>query len=122
MDANELVTDYNVLISNKIKDILLLDNNRYAAEKFWEILGTIKPKSCIVKYGWFAGEAIDFLLAFEKEGSEQPFELFIENIDNKPEVFGFISGLNPAFFYIKHNKAVDSDTHIFIDIRFKTNG
>ncbi len=118
----ETSIDYKAQLANEIRRIIDLEHNREQAQKFWEMLSTIQPKACVVKYGWFNGEAIDFLIAFERGGTLAPFDLFVNGIENKSEVFGFICGLAPNGFYIKYGKQIENDTHCFIDIRLKRNG
>lgn len=109
-------------ISKEVKRIFDLKKNKETALKFWEILKKINPKSCIVKIGWKSGEGISILLAYEKGGNKEPFDLFIENIENKAEIHGFICGLFPEIFVFDTNKVIEDETHYFVDFNFKHNG
>lgn len=111
--------DYKSKIGEEIKRIMELEHNNDAANKFRETLSKIKPKSCIVKSEWISGEYIGFLLAFELGSNNEPFKLFIDNINDTSETFGFLMGLTPKTFEIKYNKIIETDTHCFIDIRLK---
>lgn len=108
---------YQQKIAEEIRRILNLDQNREVAKQFWQTLDRIKAKSCIVKIGWRSGEAISILLAFEKNGDKNPFDLFIENIENSGEIFGFICGLYPEIFHLDGKRIIENETHFFIDFK-----
>lgn len=110
---------YKEKIAEEIKRILSLEQNKKAAEKFWQTLDKVNAKSCTVKIGWRSGEAISILCAYEKSGNLNTFDLFIENINNVGEIFGFLCGLNPETFLLDSKHIIDSDTHFFIDFKFQ---
>ncbi len=111
--------NYKTEIAKEICRIINLENNKDAANKFWEIMNNIKPKACIVKTVWHSGNNINFLLAFEKGGNKKPFDLFIENIENVSERYGFICGLWTEKFHFNHQQVIENKTHFFIDIKLK---
>ncbi len=109
--------EYKTEIAKAIHQIMEMEGNKEAAGKFRETLSNIKPESCIVKSGWGSGEGIDFLLAFEKGGNNEPFDLFIENIPDKAERFGFIMGLSPKIFHYNPMYSISDDTHYFVNFK-----
>jgi len=98
-----------------------LEQNKEAVKLFGDKLNQVKPKSCIVKSGWRSGDNIDFLLAFEKGGDKNPFDLFIANIPDIIESYGFICGLHPEIFHFNPKFAIENETHFFIDFKLKRN-
>ena len=113
---------YKEQIAIEIRRIAELEHNKEAAEQFWKTLDKIKPKSCQVKYGWHSGNNISFTLAYEKGGEENPFNLFIEDIEDKAEIHGFICGLFPTIFYFNPQYTIINDTHTFLKFKLKRNG
>jgi len=113
---------YKEQIAKEIRRIAELEHNKEAADKFWKTLEKIKPKSCIVKSGWGSGEGIDFLAAFEKGGESNPFELFVENIPEKAESFGFIMGLAPKNFHYNPKYSIEDETHFFVNFKLLRHG
>ncbi len=114
--------EYKIEIAKEIRRIMEMEGNKEAAGKFMETLSNIKPKSCIVKIGWRSGEEISILLVYEKGGNKIPFDLFIENIENKAEIYSFICGLYPEIFHFNPKFAIEDKTHFFVDFKLKRNG
>lgn len=113
---------YKKEIAKEIKRIMQLKRNKEPYEKFQAVLKDLKPKSCTVKIGWRAGEEIDFLCAYEKGGSSKPFNLFVKNIENIGEIFGFICGLHPKIFHFNPEYSVGDETHYFVNFKLIRNG
>jgi len=112
---------YKQEIATEFQRIMDLEHNKEAVTKFLEILNKIKPKSCIVKIGWRSGDNIDFTLAFENGGNENPFDLFIENIEDKAEIHAFICGLYPEIFHFNPAYSITTETHSFVIFKLKRN-
>lgn len=89
---------------------------------FNEALLQLKAKYCIVKSGCRSGEDIDFLLAFEKGGTENLFDLFIKNIPNAEFRYGVIFGLNPEKFHYNPKYTIEDNTHYFVKFKLINNG
>jgi hypothetical protein len=117
--SNQMKTEqhYKKEIAIEFQRIMELEHNKEAVTKFREILGKIKPKSCIVKSGCRSGNNIDFLLAFEKGGNENPFDLFIENIPDIAFRYGVIFGLNPNIFHFNPLYSIEDETHYFVNFK-----
>jgi len=112
---------YKEQIAKEIRRIAELEHNKETTDKFWKTLEKIKPKSCIVKSGWRAGDNIDLTLAFEKGGNKNPFDLFIENIPDLIETYGFIYGLWPTIFHFNPITAVSDDDYYFLTFKLCRN-
>ncbi len=104
-----------------IKRIMTLEQNKENYEKFQTVLKNIKPKKCIVKSGWSSGEAISFSLIYSKFGNGNPFDEFIEGIEEKSEVFHFIMGLDPTVFHFNPITAVSDDEYSMLMFKLKRN-
>ncbi len=114
--------EYKALIAKEIHNILEMEQNKTTASLFWDKLKTIKPKNCTIKSGLASEEGIDFLVAFEKGGDENPFELFIENIPEASFRYGFIFGLSPNIFHFNPEYSVSNETHDFVKFKLLKNG
>ncbi len=110
---------YKTEIAVEIRRIMKIEKNKEASTKFLKAINSIKPKSCSVKSGWHSGSNIGFTLAFEKGGEQNPFELFIENIEDKAETHGFICGLFPEIFHFNPIYSFDNKTHYFLKFKLK---
>ena len=112
MEKNEQY--YQQKIAEEIRRISKLEGNEKTAGEFWEILEKIKPKSCIVKSGASAGKYIDFVLAFEKGGTANPFDLFIKDIPEAAFSYGILFGLNPDIIHFNPRTHISDETHDFL--------
>lgn len=113
---------YKEHIAEEIRRVADLEENQEAASKFWETLGGINAKACRVKYGWHSGSNISFTLAFElcKEEHDS-FDLFIDDIKNDAEIFGFICGLYPEVFHYNPLYTITDETHTYMKFKLKRN-
>ncbi len=112
---------YKTEIAVEIRRIMKIEKNKETAAKFLEAINSVKPKSCSVKSGWRSGSDIDFTLAFEKNGNKNPFDLFIENIEDKAETHGFICGLYPEIFHFNPMYSLNNETHSYISFKLIKN-
>ncbi len=99
-------------LSQDIKKIMTMDRNKENYEKFQNTIKDLKPKKCIVKFGWASGKAIGFTLIYEKEGNGNPYNEFIEGIEDKAKAFHFIMGLAPTIFHFNPITVVNNETHL----------
>ncbi len=110
---------YKKELSEDIMKIMLADRNKESYAKFQETIKDLKPKKCVVKYAWKAGGAINFTLAFEKHGKGEPYDEFLNGIENKSPVFYFIMGLAPEIFHFNTETVLDNETHLIFRIKFE---
>ncbi len=101
-------------LSEDIKRIMTLEQNKKNYIKFQDTLKELKTKKCIVKYGWSSGEDLSFSLVYEKNGNKQPFDEFIKGIEDKKEVYYFIEGLNPTHFHFNTTTVVNDSKYLML--------
>ncbi len=106
-------------LSQDIKKIMTMDRNKENYAKFQNTIKDLKPKKCIVKFGWASGKYISFSLIYEKNGKRNPFDEFIEGIEDKEETYYFINGLHPTIFHFNPISIVNNKTHLMFMFKLK---
>ncbi len=104
-------------LSQDIKRIMTMDRNKENYAKFQNTIKDLKPKKCIVKFGWASGEYISFSLIYEKNGKRNPFDEFIEGIEDKEETYYFINGLCPTIFHFNPMYAVSDKKYSMLTFK-----
>ncbi len=106
-------------LSQDIKRIMTMDRNKENYAKFQNTIKDLKPKKCIVKFGWASGKAIGFTLIYEKDGNGNPYNEFIEGIEDKAEAFYFIMGLAPTIFHFNPRYTVSDHQYSMLFFKLK---
>ena len=106
-------------LSEDIMRIMTLERNKENYAKFQDTIKDLKPKKCIVKFGWASGDEISFSLIFEKYGNEDPFDEFIKGIEDKEGAFNFIMGLDPTIFHFNLITVVNIHEYLMLTFNLK---
>ncbi len=112
---------YKKELSEDIMKIMLADRNKESYARFKKTLKGLKAQKCIVRNGWTSGKSIGFTLAFEKYGEGEPFNEFIDGIEDKSNVHYFITGLQPEIFHYNPRYSVNNETHSMLMFKLKRN-
>ena len=109
-------------LSEFIKKIMTSTANKKNYKAFQDTVKNLHPKSCIVKFGWKSGTAINFTLAYEKGGNGEPYNEFIEGIKDKKKAYYFIVGLEPKIFHFNPITVANIDNYLILMFKLKRNG
>lgn len=112
---------YNKEIAKEINRVLQSDSNK---ENYRKLLSAfdLKAKSCTVKIGWRSGTDISFTIGYEKGASNiKPFDLFVKNIEDKAEIFGFLCGLFPDILDFNPMHTIDDEKNRIVTFKLKRN-
>ena len=90
-----------------------------AVEK--DTIKDLRPKNCIVNFGWGSGKDIVFNLVYEKNGQGNPYDEFINGIKEKAEAYYFIMGLDPPVFHFNPRYAVSDEKYSMLMFKLKRN-
>ena len=108
-------------LSKEIMKIMTLDSNKANYTNFRNVIKDLQPKSCKVKFGWCSGKAIEFVLSYEKDENENPYDEFIENIEDKYHAYYFIMGLCSTIFHFNQKFVVNAPKHLLLMFKLKRN-
>ncbi len=105
-----------------IKKIMTSERNRKNYIAFQDTVKDLHPENCIVKFGWESGTTIEFTLAYKKGGNSEPYNEFIEGIEDKAHAYYFIMGLNPDIFHFNPITVANIDNYLILMFKLKRNG
>ena len=119
MDNKKKDTPIIETLADVIKEIVYLKKNTKTRNLFFEKIGDLKPKSCIVKFGLTIGKEIGFDCFFEKNGEGDIFTEIEKGIPNPNEIKFFLYGLNPEKFHFNPDMVIDDQTPNILYVSFK---
>ncbi|OQX99206.1 MAG: hypothetical protein B6I24_03260 [Bacteroidetes bacterium 4572_128] len=108
-------------LSEDIKKIMNLPINKKNYFAFQEVIKDLRPKNCMVKFGWESGTAINFTLVYKKNGSGDPYDEFIKGINDKAHAYYFIMGLNPNIFHFNQITVAHIEDYLILKFNLKRN-
>ena len=113
IDKTDIEGQLTTLITNVINSY----RNRTAKKHFYNAINGLKPKSCLVKCGWRAGEYFSVVCKFEKNGESDVLQEIIKNFPDKTENLYFLYGLYPEVFSFDPLYVLDEPN--FLTLSFK---
>ncbi len=106
----------NELVS-VIREIIYLPENAQAKGYFEVLTNQYKYKSCDTGFGWSAGEGIEFICKFEKNGEGETIQTLVEGLKDVDESLTFIYGLNPKIFHFNPLFKFDDQNQLYLTFK-----